>query len=307
MVTFLTGVAKNKSSTAGIGGNVDDGQHSKTKAPKTKKRVDPSDNGVAPTVPKRKKEEDLYKNFLEEKGQRESGWRLMRVGNKKQRGEVRGEEKVHEGKSDEKDSDSGKESQQIEMARTEKESREREVEIWQKKRKWEEEWRREELERREKERREWEEKWKKEELERRKKEKREWEEKWKKEELERRKKETREWEERERKEWEEGRRKEEVERRETEKREWEDERRRQDVERKEKERRELEEERRKEDVQHRESLQEDNTDVMVLPLDLDWPDWSLDSPTTSQTRSGWQSTSFKQSSENWQSQMNEVN
>lgn len=53
MVTFLTGVAKNKSSTAGIGGNVDDGQHSKTKAPKTKKRVDPSDNGVAPTVPKR--------------------------------------------------------------------------------------------------------------------------------------------------------------------------------------------------------------------------------------------------------------
>ena len=294
MVTFLTGVAKNKSSTAGIGGNVDDGQHSKTKAPKTKKRVDPSDNGVAPTVPKRKKEEDLYKNFLEEKSQRESGWRLMRVGNKKQRGEVRGEEKVHEGKSDEKDSDSGKESQQIEMARTEKESREREVEIWQKKRKWEEEWRREELERREKERREWEEKWKKEELERRKKETREWEEKWRKEE-------------RERKEWEEGRRKEEVERRETEKREWEDERRRQDVERKEKERRELEEERRKEDVQHRESLQEDNTDVMVLPLDLDWPDWSLDSPTTSQARSGWQSTSFKQSSENWQSQMNEVN
>ena len=290
MVTFLTGVAKNKSSTAGIGGNVDDGQHSKTKAPKTKKRVDPSDNGVAPTVPKRKKEEDLYK----EKSQRESGWRLMRVGNKKQRGEVRGEEKVHEGKSDEKDSDSGKESQQIEMARTEKESREREVEIWQKKRKWEEEWRREELERREKERREWEEKWKKEELERRKKETREWEEKWRKEE-------------RERKEWEEGRRKEEVERRETEKREWEDERRRQDVERKEKERRELEEERRKEDVQHRESLQEDNTDVMVLPLDLDWPDWSLDSPTTSQARSGWQSTSFKQSSENWQSQMNEVN
>ena len=313
MVTFLTGVAKNKSSTAGIGGNVDDGQHSNTKAPKTKKRVDPSDNGVAPTVPKRKKEEDLYKNFLEEKSQRESGWRLIRVGNKKQRGEVRGEEKVHEGKSDAKDSDSGKESQQIEMARTEKESREREVEIWQKKRKWEEEWRREELERREKERREWEEKWKKEELERRKKEKREWEEKWKKEELERRKTETREWEEkwrkeeRERKEWEEGRRKEEVERRETEKREWEDERRRQDVERKEKERRELEEERRKEDVQHRESLQEDNTDVMVLPLDLDWPDWSLDSPTTSQARSGWQSTSFKQSSENWRSQMNEVN
>ena len=131
-------------------------------------------------------------------------------------------------------------------------------------------------------------------MERRKKETREWEEKWRKEE-------------RERKEWEEGRRKEEVERRETEKREWEDERRRQDVERKEKERRELEEERRKEDVQHRESLQEDNTDVMVLPLDLDWPDWSLDSPTTSQARSGWQSTSFKQSSENWQSQMNEVN
>ena len=59
--------------------------------------------------------------------------------------------------------------------------------------------------------------------------------------------------------------------------------------------------------EHRESLQEDNTDVMVLPLDLDWPDWSLDSPTTSQARSGWQSTSFKQSSENWQSQMNEVN
>ena len=148
MVTFLTGVAKNKSSTAGIGGNADDGQHSKTKAPKTKKRtrVDPSDDDVAPTVPKRKKEEDLYKNFLEEKSQRESGWRLMRVGNKKQRGEVRGEEKVHEGKSDEKDSTS---------------------------RKWEEEWRREELESREKERREWEEKWKKEELERRKKEKRE--------------------------------------------------------------------------------------------------------------------------------------
>ena len=47
--------------------------------------------------------------------------------------------------------------------------------------------------------------------------------------------------------------------------------------------------------------------VMVLPLDLDWPDWSLDSPTTSQARSRWQSTSFKQSSENWQSQMNEVN
>ena len=62
----------------------------------------------------------------------------MRVGNKKQRGEVRGEEKVHEGKSDEKDSDARKESQQIEMVRTEKESREREVEIWQKeKRKWE--------------------------------------------------------------------------------------------------------------------------------------------------------------------------
>ena len=159
MVTFLTGVAKNKSSTAGIGGNADDGQHSKTKAPKTKKRVDPSDDGVAPTVPKRKKEEDLSKNFFEEKSQRESGWRLMRVGNKKQRGEVRGEEEVNEGKSDEKDSDLGKESQQIEMVRTEKERREREVESWQKeKRKWEEEWRREELERREKERREWEEK-----------------------------------------------------------------------------------------------------------------------------------------------------
>ena len=96
---------------------------------------------------------------MEEKSQRESGWRLMRVGNKKQRGEVRGEEEVNEGKSDEKDSDLGKESQQIEMVRTEKERREREVEIWQKeKRKWEEEWRREELERREKERREWEEK-----------------------------------------------------------------------------------------------------------------------------------------------------
>ena len=281
MVTFLTGVAKNKSA-------------------KTKKRVDPSDDDVAPTVPKRKKEENLYKNFLEEKSQRESGWRLMRVGNKKQRGEVRGEEKVHEGKSDEKDSDLGKESQQIEMVRMEKERREREVEIWQEeKRKWEEEWRREELERREKERREWEEKWKKEELERRKKEKREGEEKWRKEEVERR--------ERERKEWEEERRKEEVERRETEKREWEDERRRQDVERKEKERRELEEERRKEDVQYTESLQEDNADMMLLPSDLDWADWSLDSPTTSQARSGWQSTSFQQSSENWQSQMNEVN
>ena len=72
MVTFLTGVAKNKSSTAGIEGNADDGQHSKTNAPKTKKRtrVDPSDDDVAPTVPKRKKEEDLYKNFLEEKSQR---------------------------------------------------------------------------------------------------------------------------------------------------------------------------------------------------------------------------------------------
>ena len=69
----------------------------------------------------------------------------------------------------------------------------------------------------------------------------------------------------------------------------------------------MEEERRKEDVQHRESLQEDNTDMMALPLDLDWPDWSLDSPTTSQASSRWQSTSFKQSSENWQSQMNEVN
>ena len=156
-----------KSSTAGIGGN-DDGQHSKTKPPKNKKRVDPSDDDVAPTVQKRKKEEDLYKNFLEEKSKRESGRRLMRVGNKKQRGEVRGEEEVNEGKSDEKDSDLGKESQQIEMVRTGKERREREVEIWQKeKRKWEE-WRREELERREKERRELEEKWKKEELERKK-------------------------------------------------------------------------------------------------------------------------------------------
>ena len=68
MVTFLTGVAKNKSSTAGIGGNADE----KTKAPKAKKRtrVDQSDDDVAPTVPKRKKEEDLYKNFLEEKSQR---------------------------------------------------------------------------------------------------------------------------------------------------------------------------------------------------------------------------------------------
>ena len=141
---------------------------------------------VAPTVRKRKKKEDLYKNFLEEKSVRESGRRLMRMGNKKQRGEVRGEEEVNEGKSDEKDSDLGKESQQIEMVRTEKERREREVEIWQKeKRKWEE-WRREELERREKERREWEEKWKKEELERKKKEKREWEEKWRREEVEKR-------------------------------------------------------------------------------------------------------------------------
>ena len=175
-----------KSSTAGIGGN-DDGQHSKTKPPKTKKRVDPSDDDVAPTVRKRKKEGDLYKNFLEEKSEKESGWRLMHVGNKKQRGEVRREEEVNEGKSDEKDSDLGKESQQIEMVRTEKERREREVEIWQKdKRKWEEEWRREELERREKERREWEEKWKKEELERRKKEKREWKEKWRREEVEKR-------------------------------------------------------------------------------------------------------------------------
>ena len=174
-----------KSSTAGIGGN-DDGQHSKTKPPKTKKRVDPSDDDVAPTVRKRKKEGDLYKNFLEEKSEKESGWRLMHVGNKKQRGEVQGEEEVNEGKSDEKDRDLGKESQQIEMVRTEKERREREVEIWQKdKRKWEE-WRREELERREKERREWEEKWKKEELERRKKEKREWEEKWRREEVEKR-------------------------------------------------------------------------------------------------------------------------
>ena len=74
-----------KSSTAGIGGN-DDGQHSKTKPPKTKKRVHPSDDDVAPTVRKRKKEEDLYKNFLEEKSERESGWRLMRVGNKKTQG-----------------------------------------------------------------------------------------------------------------------------------------------------------------------------------------------------------------------------
>ena len=115
-----------KSSTAGIGGN-DDGQHSKTKPPKNKKRVDPSDDDVAPTVRKRKKKEDLYKNFLEEKSERESGRRLMRMGNKKQRGEVRREEEVNEGKSDEKDSDLGKESQQIEMARMEKESREREV------------------------------------------------------------------------------------------------------------------------------------------------------------------------------------
>ena len=106
---------------------------------------------VAPTVRKRKKKEHLYKNFLEEKSERESGRRLMRMGNKKQRGEVRREEEVNEGKSDEKDSDLGKESQQIGMVRTEKERREREVEIWQKeKRKWEE-WRREELERREKE------------------------------------------------------------------------------------------------------------------------------------------------------------
>ena len=88
---------------------------------------------------------------MEEKSERESGRRLMRMGNKKQRGEVRREEEVNEGKSDEKDSDLGKESQQIGMVRTEKERREREVEIWQKeKRKWEE-WRREELERREKE------------------------------------------------------------------------------------------------------------------------------------------------------------
>ena len=58
------------------------------------------------------------------------------------------------------------------------------------------------------------------------------------------------------------------------------------MERKEKERRELEEERRKEDVQHRESLQEDNADMMLLPSDLDWADWSLDSPTTSQASSG---------------------
>ena len=174
-----------KSSTAGIGGN-DDGQHSKTKPPKNKKRVDPSDDDVAPTVRKRKKKEDLYKNVLEEKSERESGRRLMRMGNKKQRGEVRGEEEVNEGKSDEKDSDLGKESQQIGMVRTEKERREREVEIWQKeKRKWEQ-WRREELERREKERREWEEKWKKEELERKKKEKREWEDKWRREEVEKR-------------------------------------------------------------------------------------------------------------------------
>lgn len=58
----------------------------KTKPPKTKKRVHPSDDDVAPTVRKRKKEEDLYKNFLEEKSERESGWRLMRVGNKKTEG-----------------------------------------------------------------------------------------------------------------------------------------------------------------------------------------------------------------------------
>ena len=289
-VTFLTGVAKNKSSTAVKGGKAD-GEQSKTKAPKAKKIVDISDDEVAPTVPKRKKEEDLYKNFLEEKSRRESGWRLMRLGDKKKGGEVRGKEEVNEGKCDEKGSDLGKESQQIEMVRTEKERREREgersmeeVQIWQnEKRKWEEEWRREELERREMEKREWEQKWKKEELERREKEKREWEEKWSREEVERR--------ERERKEWEEERRKEEVGRRETEKNDWEEERRK-DAERKEKERRELEEERRKEDVQRSESLQED---VTLLPSDLDWVDWSLDSPTTSQ-----------QSSENWQSQMNEV-
>ena len=77
MVTFLTGVSKNKSSTAVKGGKAD-GEQSKTKAPKAKKIVDTSDDEVAPTVPKRKKEEDLYKNFLEEKSQRESGWRLMR-------------------------------------------------------------------------------------------------------------------------------------------------------------------------------------------------------------------------------------
>ena len=44
--------------------------------------------------------------------------------------------------------------------------------------------------------------------------------------------------------------------------------------------------RRKEDVQHTESLQEDNADMMLLPSDLDWADWSLDSPTTSQASSG---------------------
>ena len=42
--------------------------------------------------------------------------------------------------------------------------------------------------------------------------------------------------------------------------------------------------RRKEDVQQ--SLQEDNADMMLLPSDLDWADWSLDSPTTSQASSG---------------------
>ena len=49
-----------KSSTAGIGGN-DDGQHSKTKPPKNKKRVDPSDDDVAPTVRKRKKRKTFIK------------------------------------------------------------------------------------------------------------------------------------------------------------------------------------------------------------------------------------------------------
>ena len=66
----------------------------------------------------------------------------MRLGYKKG-GDVRGKEEVNEGKSDEKDSDLGKESRQIEMVRKEKErdgeKRIEEVEIWQKeKRKWEE-------------------------------------------------------------------------------------------------------------------------------------------------------------------------
>ena len=55
----------------GIGGKADDEERSKTKVPKTTKHVDPSDYEVAPTVPKRKKEDDLYINFLEEKRQRE--------------------------------------------------------------------------------------------------------------------------------------------------------------------------------------------------------------------------------------------